>query len=110
MPTTGAGPETIQSLLKKALEGSRDGGETLDLSRERLDHIGEEEVDFFRHKVGREERRGVWRLALSYNNLRDNCIVQSFASLHRLRYLNLKGNQLSVVPPAVSGLYVCTDI
>lgn len=97
----GSAADHVQVLLRKALEGSRDGGETLDLSRDKLDRIGDEEVEFFRDKVGKE-RKGVWRLALSYNNLRDHSIVPSFATLHRLRYLNLKGNHLTVVPPAVS--------
>ena len=42
------------------------------------------------------------RLALSYNSLRDDSIVPSFAKLSRLRYLNLKGNDFSHFPSAVS--------
>jgi hypothetical protein len=41
------------------------------------------------------------RLALSYNSLRDGCIDDSFSKLSRLRYLNLKGNNLSAFPHAV---------
>lgn len=101
MPSVASGSDGLQSLLRRALENSRDYGETLDLSRERLERIGDDAVEFFRQRVGRE-KKGVWRLALSYNHLRDNSIAPSFASLQRLRYLNLKGNQLSAVPPAVS--------
>ena len=42
------------------------------------------------------------RLALSYNSLRDDSIVSSFAKLSRLRYLNLKGNGFLHFPSAVS--------
>ncbi|GMK54990.1 hypothetical protein CspeluHIS016_0200460 [Cutaneotrichosporon spelunceum] len=85
-------------LCRRALEHSKDNGETLDISRDRkLDRIDGEMVDFFRTQTGRE-KRGVWRLALSYNALRDGSLVASFSKLNRLRYLNLKGNELTAVP------------
>ncbi|BEI79575.1 hypothetical protein CcaverHIS002_0101040 [Cutaneotrichosporon cavernicola] len=85
-------------LCRRALEHSKDNGDTLDISRDRkLDRIDGEMVDFFRTQTGRE-KRGVWRLALSYNALRDGSLVASFSKLNRLRYLNLKGNDLTAVP------------
>jgi hypothetical protein len=88
-------------LIHKALENSKDGGETLDLSREHIHHISDDEVEFFRTRVGKHNT-GVWRLALSYNALADGSISRSFNTLSRLRYLNLKGNQFTAIPPAVS--------
>lgn len=88
-------------LIHRALEHSKDGGETLDLSRERIERIGDDEVEMFRTQVGKD-RKGVWRLALSYNALRDGCFSPRFTTLTRLRYLNLKGNQLTIIPPLVS--------
>jgi len=60
----------------------------------------------------RDSAEGCWvirsgadgRLALSYNLLRDQSIVDSFSRLSRLRYLNLKGNRFTEFPPAVSML------
>lgn len=100
MPVPGSETSTVR-LIHRALEHSKDGGETLDLSRERIDRIGDEEVEVFRTQVGKDNK-GVWRLALSYNSLRDGCITPRFASLTRLRYLNLKGNQLTGIPTPVS--------
>lgn len=88
-------------LFQKALDHSKDNGETLDLSRMRIERITDAEVEFLRTRAGKGNK-GVWRLALSYNALYDGCIAASFASLNRLRYLNLKGNHLTVIPPAVS--------
>lgn len=92
-----SGSKSLQ-LCRRALEHSKDNGDTLDVSRDRkLDRIDGEMVDFFRTQTGRE-KRGVWRLALSYNALRDNSLAASFSKLSRLRYLNLKGNELTAVP------------
>ncbi|KAL1411068.1 RAM signaling network component [Vanrija albida] len=90
-------------LIVRAVDKSKDGGDTLDLSRERLERIADDDVDVFRTRVGKD-LKGVWRLALSYNSLRDGSIAASFASLSRLRYLNLKGNHLSFVPPSITEL------
>lgn len=88
-------------LCRRALDHSKDNGDTLDISRDRkLDRIDGEMVDFFRTQTGRENR-GVWRLALSYNALRDHSLVASFSKLHRLRYLNLKGNELTAIPAPI---------
>lgn len=112
-PTSRSPASTMQTeptikLIQKAIEHSRDGGETLDLSRGRIERITDEDVEIFRTKVGRDNK-GVWRLALSYNALRDGCISPSFASLSRLRYLNLKGNHLTSVPAPVSLLWNLAD-
>lgn len=102
MPSISTELSPSLKLCQGALEHSKDQGDTLDVSRDRkVDHIDDEMVEFFRTKTGRD-RRGVWRLALSYNSLTDGSIVSSFSKLSRLRYLNLKGNQLTVVPPPVS--------
>lgn len=90
----------MKRLIQKALEHSKDEGETLDLSRQRLDKITDDAVEMFHTKVGKENK-GVWRLALSYNSLRDGMISPHFSSLNRLRYLNLKSNLLTYVPPCV---------
>lgn len=46
--------------IQKALEHSTDEGDTLDLSRQGVDKIGEEDVDMFRRGVGKD-KKGVWR-------------------------------------------------
>ncbi|CAK9784043.1 hypothetical protein CC85DRAFT_281931 [Cutaneotrichosporon oleaginosum] len=93
----GSSSKSLQ-LCRRALEHSKDNGDTLDISRDRkLDRIDADMVDFLRTQTGRD-KRGVWRLALSYNALRDNSLVASFSKLNRLRYLNLKGNELTAVP------------
>lgn len=100
----------MKRLIQMALEHSKDEGETLDLSRQRLDKITDDAVEMFQSKVGKD-RKGVWRLALSYNQLRDGTISPHFSSLNRLRYLNLKSNLLTFVPPCVCVLPVgLTDI
>ena len=102
--------------IHEALERSGDEGDTLDLSRRGIEEIDAEAVEMFRKGVG-SDYKGVWRcvrkveavnncadmgrLALSYNSLRDGSIAPTFARLSRLRYLNLKGNNLSQFPPAV---------
>lgn len=87
-------------MIKQALEKSDDDGDTLDLSRRDIDRIGEEAVEMFKSGVGKGQK-GVWRLALSYNFLRDGSMVDSFSKLSRLRYLNLKGNKFTQFPHAV---------
>lgn len=54
------------------------------------------------HFAGCDWPRLIFRLALSYNSLRDGCIDDSFSHLARLRYLNLKGNNFTHFPQAVS--------
>lgn len=100
-PSRSPASDAVVKLIQKAHENSKDGGETLDLSRERIERISDEDVEVFRTRVGKHNQ-GVWRLALSYNQLHDGCIAPSFCTLNRLRYLNLKGNHLTVIPPAVS--------
>ncbi|KAL7424160.1 RAM signaling network component [Cryptotrichosporon argae] len=90
-------------LIQKALAASPDHGETLDLSRNKLEVIGDVEVEMFRRGMGKDSK-GVWRLALSYNALRDHSLSSSFAKLHRLRYLNLKGNHFTEFPYAILSL------
>ncbi|ORY28256.1 RAM signaling pathway protein-domain-containing protein [Naematelia encephala] len=87
--------------VQEALAKSHDEGDTLDLSRRRIEGIGEAAVNMFEKGVGKD-KKGVWRLALSYNSLRDGSIVDSFARLSRLRYLNLKGNDLTRFPQALT--------
>ncbi|KAK8869664.1 hypothetical protein IAR55_000232 [Kwoniella newhampshirensis] len=89
--------------VREALGGSGDEGDTLDLSRQDIRRIGEEAVEMFKSGVGKG-KKGVWRLALSYNSLKDGSIVDSFARLSRLRYLNLKGNYLTQFPQALTDL------
>ncbi|ODO10734.1 hypothetical protein I350_01331 [Cryptococcus amylolentus CBS 6273] len=88
-------------LVEEALQRSEDEGDTLDLSRRAIDRIGDRAVDMFNCRVGKNQK-GVWRLALSYNLLRDNSIVDSFGKLSRLRYLNLKGNHFTKFPVAIT--------
>lgn len=88
-------------MIKQALEKSDDDGDTLDLSRRDIDRIGEEAVEMFKSGVGKGQK-GVWRLALSYNFLRDGSMVDSFSKLSRLRYLNLKGNKFTQFPHAIT--------
>lgn len=96
----------MKRLIQMALEHSKDEGETLDLSRQRMDKITDDAVEMFHSKVGKD-KKGVWRLALSYNQLRDGTISPHFSSLNRLRYLNLKSNLLTYVPPCVRVRGVC---
>ncbi|WVQ98890.1 hypothetical protein IAU59_006021 [Kwoniella sp. CBS 9459] len=93
--------ETTLRRINEALGGSSDEGDTLDLSRQDIRKINDEAVEMFRTGVGKG-KKGVWRLALSYNSLRDASIVDSFGRLSRLRYLNLKGNYLTQFPPALT--------
>ncbi|WWD16072.1 hypothetical protein CI109_100497 [Kwoniella shandongensis] len=95
--------ERTLTRIREALGGSGDEGDTLDLSRQDIRRIGEEAVDMFKSGVGKG-KKGVWRLALSYNSLKDGSIVDSFSRLSRLRYLNLKGNYLTQFPQALSDL------
>ncbi|WVQ71691.1 hypothetical protein IAR50_001232 [Cryptococcus sp. DSM 104548] len=88
-------------MVEEALAKSEDEGDTLDLSRRAIDRIGDRAVDMFNSRVGKNQK-GVWRLALSYNLLRDNSIVDSFGKLSRLRYLNLKGNHFTQFPVAIT--------
>ncbi|WVO14018.1 hypothetical protein L204_101643 [Cryptococcus depauperatus] len=94
------GGDEVVKLIKQVLEKSDDDGDTLDLSRKDIARIDLEAVEMFKNGVGKGNK-GVWRLALSYNLLRDWSIVDSFAKLSRLRYLNLKGNSFSQFPPAI---------
>lgn len=55
----------------------------------------------FKNGVGKGQK-GVWRLALSYNFLKDGSMVDSFSMLSRLRYLNLKGNKFIQFPHAIT--------
>ncbi|KAK4684557.1 hypothetical protein P7C73_g5616, partial [Tremellales sp. Uapishka_1] len=99
---------TTVQIIGQALEKSEDKGETLDMSRQAVGSIGEDAVEMFRRGVGKD-KKGVWRLALSYNSLKDNSISPSFGRLRNLRYLNLKGNEFTHFPPALCEL-TCLDI
>lgn len=44
------------------------------------------------------------RLALSHNRLSEHSLDPSFSTLNRLRYLNLKGNKLKVLPHCVCAI------
>ncbi|KAK6903093.1 hypothetical protein I203_108355 [Kwoniella mangroviensis CBS 8507] len=101
-----AGPPTeeyIINKIKEIAEGSKDEGDTLDISRQNMSKISDEVVDVFERGVGKG-KRGVWRLALSYNNLTNDSISYRFAHLSRLRYLNLKGNYLTEFPRPITEL------
>ncbi|EIW66273.1 hypothetical protein TREMEDRAFT_65543 [Tremella mesenterica DSM 1558] len=96
---------TLQK-LNMAMEKSPDKGETLDVSRCDVDRVDDVDVEFLR-TGGKENRAIVWRLsrlALSYNALRDGAIAHSFSRLSMLRYLNLKGNQFTQFPPALTDM------
>ncbi|WVR05328.1 hypothetical protein IAU60_002342 [Kwoniella sp. DSM 27419] len=97
---TQAGEEALLRRIQEALGGSSDEGDTLDMSRQDIRGISDAAVEQFAAGVGRG-KKGVWRLALSYNALRDGCIADSFCRLSRLRYLNLKGNYLTQFPSAL---------
>ena len=112
-PVSRSGAEGAIAKIQRALEKSPDGGETVDLSRRGFEGIGDEEIEYLKTAV---TKGGVWRpvplssllvdltfrLALSYNALRDRSLAPSFSQLSRLRYLNLKGNQFSYFPEPVS--------
>ncbi|WVW82929.1 hypothetical protein I302_104944 [Kwoniella bestiolae CBS 10118] len=101
-----SGPPTEEYIINKIKEiagNSKDEGDTLDISRQNMSRISEEVVDVFERGVGRG-KKGVWRLALSYNNLTNESISYRFAQLSRLRYLNLKGNYLTEFPRPITEL------
>ncbi|WWC69331.1 uncharacterized protein I206_103269 [Kwoniella pini CBS 10737] len=105
-PTTPTGPPTEEYILNKIreiAESSPDQGDTLDISRQNMTKISDEVVHMFGAGVGKD-KKGVWRLALSYNGLTNNSISFKFAHLHRLRYLNLKGNYLTEFPKPITEL------
>ncbi|KAJ9107530.1 hypothetical protein QFC21_000987 [Naganishia friedmannii] len=90
-------PSSNTHSINQELRNSKDEGDTLDLSRKQIQRIDEEDVEMLRTKVGRRER-GVLRLALSHNRLTESSLDPSFSMLNRLRYLNLKGNKLKLLP------------
>lgn len=94
-------PSTNSVHIWQELTASKDSGDTLDLSRKGIDYIDAGDVKILKNGVGRHQK-GVWRLALSYNRLTEGSFDSAFIMLGRLRYLNLKGNQLKTLPPAVS--------
>ncbi len=47
-------------LIHDALDRSRDEGDTLDLSRQKVEGIGADAVEMFRKGVGKDHK-GVWR-------------------------------------------------
>ncbi|WRT67282.1 uncharacterized protein IL334_004249 [Kwoniella shivajii] len=97
-------PPTEEFILNKIndiAQNSKDEGDTLDISRQNMNKISDKMVDLFIRGVGKN-KRGVWRLALSYNGLTNDSIADSFSSLSRLRYLNLKGNYLTEFPKPIT--------
>lgn len=60
--TPGGGPSIMMRVFD-ALEKSSDEGDTLDLSRQRIDRLDVEEVEMLRTGVGKDQK-GVWRLVL----------------------------------------------
>ncbi|WVQ78593.1 hypothetical protein IAT38_000679 [Cryptococcus sp. DSM 104549] len=99
-PRTLVDEKTVKTVAN-AVKSSKDEGDTLDMSRLDIRRIGDGLVEMFNAGVGRQ-RKGVWRLALSYNLLKDGAIADSFMKLSRLRYLNLKGNFLTQFPHAIT--------
>lgn len=98
-------PTGIKKYILAESEHSKDGGDTLDLSRRGIRTVDADDVTLLRSGVGRD-KAGVWRLALSYNRLTHRSFDPSFKSLIRLRYLNLKGNRLGSIPQVVSQEYL----
>ncbi|WWC89870.1 uncharacterized protein L201_004798 [Kwoniella dendrophila CBS 6074] len=100
------GPPTEEYMLNKIKEisgKSKDEGDTLDISRQSMTKITDDIVDLFERGVGKD-KKGVCRLALSYNSLTNDSISYKFSQLSRLRYLNLKGNYLTEFPRAITEL------
>lgn len=77
--------ELVALVVEKRLAGALD---TIDLSNRRLREIPEEIVDVIKDEAV--------RLALAYNQI--HTIPARFTQLHRLRYLNLRSNAISIFP------------
>ncbi|KAJ1309775.1 hypothetical protein OPQ81_006541 [Rhizoctonia solani] len=90
------------ALIATAVASSTDGGKTLDFSQKHIGDVGEEAAEELAH-VGTDELDDegiVTRLALSNNYLRK--LPPNFASLYRLRYLNLRANAFVTFPDVVT--------
>lgn len=96
-------PSTNSAHIWQELAASKDSGDTLDLSRKSIEVVDAGDVRILRSGVGRQQK-GVWRLALSYNRLHELSFHDSFTLLGRLRYLNLKGNDLRALPAALAAM------
>ncbi|CAE6449041.1 unnamed protein product [Rhizoctonia solani] len=90
------------ALIATAVASSADAGKTLDFSLKSLGEVSEEAANELA-RIGRDDLDDegiVTRLALSNNNLRK--LPSNFASLYRLRYLNLRANAFVTFPDVVT--------
>ncbi|KEP55298.1 RAM signaling pathway protein [Rhizoctonia solani 123E] len=90
------------TLIATAVASSNDAGKTLDFSLKNLADVGEDAAEELA-RIGRDDLDAegtLTRLALSNNYLRK--LPSKFASLYRLRYLNLRANAFVVFPDVVT--------
>ncbi|KAH7340868.1 RAM signaling pathway protein-domain-containing protein [Rhizoctonia solani] len=89
-------------LIATAVASSSDAGKTLDFSLKNLGEVSEDAAEELA-RIGRDDLDAegiVTRLALSNNYLRK--LPSKFASLYRLRYLNLRANAFVTFPDVVT--------
>ncbi|KAF8758982.1 RAM signaling pathway protein [Rhizoctonia solani] len=89
-------------LIAAAIASSADAGKTLDFSLKNIGDVSEEATEELA-RIGRDDLDAegiVTRLALSNNYLRK--LPSNFASLYRLRYLNLRANAFVTFPEVVT--------
>ncbi|CAE6452816.1 unnamed protein product, partial [Rhizoctonia solani] len=90
------------ALIATAVASSADAGKTLDFSLKNIGDVSEEAAEELA-RIGRDDLDAegiVTRLALSNNYLRK--LPSNFASLYRLRYLNLRANAFVTFPDVVT--------
>ncbi|KAG8763665.1 RAM signaling network component [Ceratobasidium sp. 423] len=90
------------AIISAAVASSQDAGKTLDFSLKSIGDVGQEAADELA-RIGRDDLDDegiVTRLALSNNNLRK--LPSNFATLYRLRYLNLRANAFVTFPDVVT--------
>lgn len=89
------------SLIADAVRNSADAGITLVLSKKNITEVGAEAAEELA-SIGTEEQDVLERLALGNNRL--TTLPTEFASLSRLRYLNLKHNGFSTFPDVLTSM------
>ncbi|CAE6414411.1 unnamed protein product [Rhizoctonia solani] len=90
------------ALITAAVASSADAGKTLDFSLKNIGDVSEEASEELA-RIGRDDLDAegiVTRLALSNNYIRK--LPSNFASLYRLRYLNLRANAFVTFPEVVA--------